>query len=261
MTTESYSDNTQDIEPVKPANYFSILGNIFFSPGKAFKEVGRSPLLLWPIIALVIIGLLAGYVTTRLFDVSTVLTAQVDAAVAQGQMTRQQADQAIERLAASPVAKLLGYATVVTTPLGILFVALVIAGVFKLISLFVSAENSFRGVFSATLFAMTPYYIVYYALIAIISFFKDTSGLSPTDLRSFVGSNLGALLDKDALPKFAMHLAGFIDIFAIWEIALLSIGYAAVSKKLKTSTAAVWLSMLYLLIALVVSAGQSLLGR
>jgi hypothetical protein len=261
VTTESYSETTQDIEPVKPANYFSVLGNIFFSPGKAFKEVGRSPLLLWPIIGLIIVGLLGGYVSSRLLDISSILTSQVDTAVAQGRMTQQQADQAMDSINASPIAKWAGYATVVTTPLGMLLMALVIAGVFKLISLFVSAENGFRGVFSATIFAMTPYYIVYYGLFAIIASFKDTSGLSATDLRSFIGSNLGALLGKDALPKFFMHMASFIDIFAIWEIALLSIGYAAVSKKLKTSTAAVWLSMLYLLIAIVVSAGQSMLGR
>jgi hypothetical protein len=261
MTTESYSETTQEPETARPANYFSILGNIIFSPGKAFKEVGRSPLLLWPIIGLIIIGVLGGYATVRLIDVSSLLTAQVDAAVAQGQMTQQQAEQAIERLSTSPIAKWAGYAAMVTSPLGMLIAALVIAGVFKLISLFVSAENSFRGVFSVTVFAMTPYYIVYYALFAIVASFKDTSGLSAADLRSFIGSNLGALLGKDALPKFFMHLASFVDIFAIWEIALLSIGYAAVSKKLKTSTAAVWLSTLYLLIAIVVAAGQSMFGR
>ena len=261
MTPESYSETTEETEIAKPANYFSILGNLFFSPGKAFKEVSRSPLLLWPIIGLIVVGLLGGYVTSRLIDMSSILNAQVETAVAQGQMTQQQADEAIERMAASPIAKWAGYATIVTSPLGMLFMALVIAGVFKLITMLVSAENSFRGVFSATLFAMTPYYIVYYALFAIVSSFKDTRGLSASDLRSFVGSNLGAFLSKDALPKFFMHFAGFIDIFAIWAISLLSIGYAAVSQKLKTSTAAAWLATLYLLIAILVSAVQSMLGR
>jgi hypothetical protein len=261
VTTEFDSETTQEPEAVKPASYFSILGNLFFSPGNAFKEVARSPLLLWPIIGLIIIGLLGGYVTSRLIDVSSILTAQMEANVAQGRMTQQQADEAIERMAGSPIAKWTGYATMVTAPLGVLLMALIMAGVFKLISLFVSAENTFRGVFSTTLFAMTPYYIVYYALFAIVSSFKDTSGLTPKDLQSFVGSNLGAYLSKDALPKFLMHLASQIDIIRIWEIALLSIGYAAVSKKLKTSTAAVWLSTLYLLIAILVSAGQSMLGQ
>jgi hypothetical protein len=261
VTTESYSETTQEPETVQPASYLSILGNIFFSPGKAFKEVGRSPLLLWPIIGLIIIGLLGGYASTKLVDMSSILTSQMDAAVAQGRMTQQQADLAMERMASSPLTKWMGYVTIATNPVGMLLVALIIAGVFKLISLFVSAENSFRGVFSATVFAMTPYYIVYYALFAIIASFKDTRGLSPTDLQSFIGSNLGVLLDKEATPKFVLHLASQIDIFRIWEIALLSIGYSAVSRKLKTSTAAIWLSMLYLIIAVVVSVGQSMLGR
>jgi hypothetical protein len=91
-------------------------------------------------------------------------------------------------------------------------------------------------------------------LVAVMSF-KSPADLTGTDIRTILASNLGALLSNllgdDALPKFLMRLLGWVDIFAIWIIALLSIGYSAVSRKLKTSTAATWLGSLYGIIALI----------
>jgi hypothetical protein len=261
VTTESYDETAQETEAVQPAGYFSILGNLIFSPGKAFKEVARSPLIWKPIVGLIIIGLLGGFAATKMIDMSSVLTAQVDEAVARGQMTQQQAEQAMEGMARSPMGRWLGYATIITNPIGILIMALIIAGVFKLITLMMGAENTFKGVFSATLLGMTPYYFVYYLLFTLVASLKNTSGLSASDLQSFVGTNLGAYLSKDAVSKFVLHLASWIDIIRIWEIALLAIGFAAVSRKLKTSTAAVWITSLYLLVAIAVSAIQSAVGR
>jgi hypothetical protein len=59
------------------------------------------------------------------------------------------------------------------------------------------------------------------------------------------------LVGKDGLPKFIMALARWIDLFAIWMISLLAIGYAAVTRKLKTSTAAFAIGGLYAAAALI----------
>jgi hypothetical protein len=71
---------------------------------------------------------------------------------------------------------------------------------------------------------------------------------------------LASFLGEDDLPKFLMRLAGYIDVFAIWLIALLAIGYSAASRKLKTATAATWLGIAYGIIALIGSAIGSLLS-
>jgi hypothetical protein len=55
-----------------------------------------------------------------------------------------------------------------------------------------------------------------------------------------------------------MSLANGIDIFVIWMIALLAIGYAMVSRKLKTATAAVWLAGAYFVLIVIGAALSSL---
>jgi hypothetical protein len=267
VTTESYSETDQETEAIKPAGYFSILSSLFFSPGKAFQEVNRSPRLLWPIIGLIVISLLAGFIMSNKFDFEAMMAAQTDAAVAQGRMTRQEADQQMQAVESrmGVISKVVKIVIIIVIPIGSMIFALIAAGVIKLISLLVGAENSFKGVFAVAILALTPYYIVYYGLFALIVTFKGAGGMSPTDMAAVVASNLGALLTSafgnDALPKYLINLCHFIDIFAIWEIALLSIGCAAVSKKLKTSTMAIWISSIYAVFAILIAAGRTMMGQ
>ena len=131
-------------------------------------------------------------------------------------------------------------------------IPLIVAGLFKLISMVMGKENLFKPLFAVTVYTMLA--------IAILStlVFVTTLYLKPVDeidMQSLGTTNLGALLEmlvgKDGLPKFIMSLARWIDIFAIWMLALLSIGYAAVTRKLKTSTAAFTLGGLYATVALI----------
>lgn len=257
MTTESYA--VQEVEEPKPQNYFSIIGNVFFSPGKAFQEVARSPLLLWPLIGLIVVSLAGGYFTSRMIDTQSLINTRMEEAIAQGQVTPAQAEQA------AAVTNVLRRFSFIMSPVSTLFLVLLIAGGFRMISMFMGAENEFKSLFIVTLLAVTAYTVVSSALFVLIASFKDTSGMTLTELSSMVGSNLGVLLSgllgRDALPRFIMNLARFVDVLLIWGIALLSIGYAAVSRKMKTSTAAVWISSVYLVIAVVVAGIQSMVAR
>lgn len=148
------------------------------------------------------------------------------------------------------------------SPISNLLVALIIAAVFKLISAVISAENRFKAIFSVTIYAMIAVSIVQSILLIVVLFFKSPGAVSITSTSSVLASNLGALLSavlgEDGLPKYVLRLARWIDIFSIWMIALLSIGYSAVSRKLKTSTAATWLGCLYAIVAVIGSALGSL---
>ena len=248
--TPSESIQTED---TKPRNFFSRLSGVYFSPGETFKEIGRSPNVLMPIIFLIVIGTLVGYFMSQKVDVGSMMSEQLEQAVAEGKITQEQADQQV-----AVMSRFGQYQLVVGSGLGNLIIALAIAGVFKLLSLFIGAENRFKTVFSVTLYALIAVFLVQYIVTSVILYFKSPGELNFASLTSLVASNLGALiaslLGEDALPKYLMRLFSWIDIFAIWIIALLSIGYAAVSRKLTTSTAAVWLGGTYVVIALIGSA-------
>ncbi len=250
MESETVGESAQQPEEIKPRNFFSRLGSIYFSPGETFREIGRSPRVLVPIIAMIIIGLLVGYFLAQKIDVTSAISDQLEKVVAAGRMTKDQVEQQMPLL--EKVGKI---EIIVGSAIGNPLFALVIAAVFKLISAFISAENRFKTVFSVTAHAMIAISIVHSILLIAVLSFKNPGDVTATNVNSALVSNLGALFSTvfgdDALPKYVMRLTGYIDIFAIWIIALLAIGYSAVSRKLKTSTVATWLGCLYALVALV----------
>jgi hypothetical protein len=260
MTPEPMHESIPETEPIAPNNFFSRLGGIYFSPGSTFKEIGGSPRVLAPIIAIIVISLLAGYYLTKKVDIQSMFENQMQMQASRVQLTPEQEELQAQRM--SMIAKAIG----VMLPIGMVFqglaLPLIVAAVFKLISTLMGAENKFKGVFTVTIYSMLAVSIVSYALLVLIISFKDTSDLTLTNMGSVVSSNLGAvltgMLGKDALPIFVAKLAAYIDVFVIWQIALLAIGYSAVSRKLKTSTVAIWLSSLYGVIAVIGSFISSL---
>jgi hypothetical protein len=239
------------IAPDAPAgNFISRLSGVYFSPGETFKEIGRNPGFLIPLLALMLIGGLGAYLLIERMTVPGFFGAQFEQAVAQGSMTQEQATQQVDAMSK--------YATWVKVGFFVwgfiqwAIIPLAVAGIFKLITMVLGTENKFKPVFAVTVYALLA--------VAILStlVFVTTLYLKPVDeidLRNLgmtsLGSLLTLLLGKDGLPKFIMALAGWIDLFAIWMLALLSIGYAAVSRKLKTSTVAFALGGLYAGIALI----------
>lgn len=260
METQSASEYKQQPEATNPKNFFSRLGGVYFSPGETFREIGRAPRAWMPLLALLILGTVSGYFMSTKIDIAAMQEAQLEQAVADGKMTQEQADNAL-----AMTAKASGVMITVASGIGSLFFVFVIAGFFKLISALIAAENSFNGVLSVTAYAILAVTIVQTVLLIIILSIKDPMDFTATNASAILASNLGAVMSalfgEDALPKFLMRLAGWVDIFAIWIIALLSIGYAAVSVKLKTSKAATWLVSAYVVIALIGSALGSLIGR
>ncbi len=249
--SESNSTSAPEEENAVPRNYFSRLGGVYMSPGETFAEIGRVPKLLVPIIALVIIGFAQGYYLASYIDLATLLSA-----------TNAQAQVTPEQMAvAGPLIKAM---ILLSSGIGTILGTLVIAAVFMLISKIIAVENRFKAVYAATLYAVTAVTIVSFVLLVIVISLKGPEGLDIRNASNILSSSLGAILANlfgdDILPKFFMKLAGYVEVFAIWHIVLLSIGYAAVSKKLKTATVATWLSIIYGIIALIGAGIGSMIG-
>lgn len=88
---------------------------------------------------------------------------------------------------------------------------------------------------------------------------------SEFDIQNPLGTNLGTVLsllfEQNSLPKFIWGLARAVDIFYIWIIVLLGIGYAAVTRHLKATTAGVILGALYFGMAIIGAALGAIFGR
>jgi hypothetical protein len=258
MEPETLGETVQQ-ETVKAKNFFARLGGVFFSPREAFTEIGHAPRMIIPIIALFLISVFGGWYAMQKIDMQATMRTQLEQAVKQGRITEEQMNRqiAIVGAAAGPV-------TAVVSGVIVLILCLVMAGYGKLFSMMAGAENSYKNLFEVSSYAMLVVAIVSSVLMVLILQIKGQARIEATDLNSVVASNLGSWIESalgvDALPKFIMGLAKAVDIFNIWRIALLSIGFSAVSKKLKTASAAVWLTGAYLVFSVINAAIRAVFG-
>jgi hypothetical protein len=249
--TPAVQTATPSAPEVAPQNFFSRLIGVLFSPGETFKEIGRAPRLLLPIIAMMLIGSVVSYLLIERIGIQNFFKAQFDQAVTSGRMSPEDASKQLSQITTGTAATITKASFPVIGALQGLIMSLIVAGLFKLISLMMGTDNEFKPLLSVTVYAFLAVSLISSVLLVIVLFLKSPEEI---DINNLIGSNLNALLTllvgKDGLPKFIMAFARWIDIFAIWIISLLAIGYAAVSKRLKVSTAAISLGTVYVLIAL-----------
>jgi hypothetical protein len=241
-----------------PQNFFSRLVGIYFSPGETFQEIGRAPRVLIPLLGLVLLGAATRYVIVNRYGYENMVRKQIE--MQTEMMTRMNVpaerveeakNQAEEQLKPEKAmrGKLLDVGSVALVfPVGVL----IAAGVFKLFTLIVGADTRFKSVLSAVSFAYLAVGILQLIVTAISVYLKNPEDIN---LINPVASNLGAILtliDAGA-SKFLTALASWIDIFGIWRIALLAIGCAAVTKKMKSGTASIPHILLYTIAAVISS--------
>src|ERR1700721_2748359 len=105
--------------------------------------------------------------------------------------------------------------------------ALVVAGVLLLVfNLSVGTTIEFKTSLGIVAYSWVPW-LIHATLSILILFLKDPATV---DLQNVVASNPGALL-PDGSAKWLTALLGSIDIFAIWTLILLGIGFSATNPK------------------------------
>jgi Yip1 domain len=102
-------------------------------------------------------------------------------------------------------------------------VAAIFLGVFNLAA---STQMRFGVALGIVAFAWTPW-LIHGLLSILILFLKDPATV---DLQNLVASNPGAFLAEDS-PKWLSVLLASVDIFAIWTMILLAIGFSATNPK------------------------------
>lgn len=102
-------------------------------------------------------------------------------------------------------------------------VAAVFLGVFNLTA---SAQMRFGVALGIVAFAWTPW-LIHGVVSVLILFLKDPATV---DLQNLVASNPGAFLGEDS-PKWLTALLTSFDVFAIWTMILLGIGFSATNPK------------------------------
>ncbi len=206
------------------SNFGRVIG-VFFSPGKTFADIVKNPNWLFPMILMIVIAIGLGFSLAKRADWVTVVKDQIEKSkMASRQMDQLPEDQkarAIEQRAqiSKIIREVRGF---IGWPLLLVITAGIYFGAFKLLG---GIRTNFKTAFAVATFAHLP--IALRELIAIpVTFLKDPASIDP---ENFLASNPAAMLPD--LSGWQVVPLTALDIFGIWCVVLLAIGFSAADPK------------------------------
>ncbi len=205
---------------------FSRIVGVFFSPKATFADIAKSPSWVAPMALLFVVYLGLNLALVKRADWMEVSREQIAkskfAARQIDQLPEDKKSQAFEQ--AAERAKIFRYVRgVIGWPLLILVLAAVYLGAFKVLG---GARTNFAMAFAVTTFAHLPMGLR--ELIAIpVTFLKDPASIDP---ENFLASNPAAIFGSD-LPTWQIVPLAFLDVFGIWALLLMAVGFSATDPK------------------------------
>ena len=245
MSTEIAMD-----EP--PKSFLQRLVGIFVSPGATFVDIARKPDFIVPLIA----GILAtmAVIETMLAKIGAerIVRQSLEQSSRASNMSPDQMQQAMEQ-----GAKFTSIFMHLTGLLAAPIVLLVVAGVGLLImNAIFGSRLKFKTALSVTSYANLVNLLG--AIIALVVILvADPEQLNP---QNPAPTNVGFFFNPRETSKPLLSLLGSLDIFSIWLIVLLGIGFSeAVSRKVKPATISVCFAVAWAIWVLA-KTGLSMLG-
>ena len=223
MATTPVATPAPDAQPsLSPvARIFGVL----FSPGKTFEDIVRKPSWIAPILVSTVLSIIAVVALNQRVNWREYIIQQIEKSSQSAQMSADQKQQRAEVGAKFTVA--IVYAAGVIVPVCFaLLVGLVMMGAYNLMA---GAGARFAASFAIVAHAGMVG-IVSTPIFLLVLFLKPYGTIDPDNP---VVTNLGALLPEES-ARWLVVLCKSLDIFTIWILILIAIGFAAVNpRKLK----------------------------
>jgi hypothetical protein len=204
---------------------------VLVSPDATLASIARKPDWVLPLVILLIMSLGAGVVIAQHVDFGA---AAREAMEQNKNASAEQIDKGVKM--AAGIGKVVTYLSPVLSALGLL----VIAGVLLLAFRLFGGEGDFKQAFSVTCYSSMPGVIKSILMMIII---VAKGGMIPgQQLATLVRSNLGFLVDYKANPM-AFALLSSIDVFSVWFVALMIIGFAYLARVSRVKSAVIIISL------------------
>lgn len=217
----------------------------FIAPSKTFTDLRRSASWWAPWIVISIFSIVFVYAVARQITFEQVNRNGIAQSPKQAeQFDKLSPDQQAARLhIAAKFVAVIGYGSPAFLLLYCLVGSVVVWLVFKVGA---GAETTFSQAYAIMMYAWLPG--ILQAILATISLF---SGVNPEgfDMSNPAGTNLAYYLDPETTGKFLRSMASALDVFSIWSLILVGIGFSCTSK-VKRSNAIIIVVVCYLVFKL-----------
>jgi len=228
------------------------LAGIFWEPKPVFEDLAVKPRFWVPLVLLTILSLV--YLTSfaRVVGFENLVRRQLETNPRTAQLPAEQRERAIQQ--GSKIATPMAYGG---GALGVAVSSLVIAAILLgSMNLVGGAKLRYPQAFSITCYSLLPSGLAT-ILSLVVMLLKDPADF---DLRSPLPLNVGAFLDRGAVGGFLYSLGGSLDLFSIWAILLLALGFSTAAKKMPYGKALVLVVLPWGIYVLLKSALAGLTG-
>ena len=232
MTIESAgTPPAQPVAPAAPKNVFQRMAGVFFAPDETFEDIARRPDILWPLLILTLVGFITTMLIMPHLDLDALVTQQAEMIQKQNP---NMSDADVERMGrmTKAMARVSGWLGPVFIIIGYLIIALVLWGAFRLMG----GDGDFKQSLSTTMYAYVPRMILGGIIATVIIAMRGS--VDPTEMATVVKTSPAFLVDMKEQPVLHSLLASF-DLFVLWTIFLLAVGFSKVARVSKAKSAAI----------------------
>jgi hypothetical protein len=226
MSTDPMPIPAPEAAPVANISPFGRIIGVFFSPKPTFQDIVHKPAWILPLTILVITGLLLNISLASHANWLEVTKEQIaKSKFASSQFDRlDDAQKEKAYAAATSRAKIGRYVRgIIGWPLALLLATLLYFGAFRLIG---GGRINFMLSFVIIVYAHLPM-AIREILGSLVVMLKDPTQIEP---ENYLASNLAALVGSN-LPQWQQVPLAFLDLFGIWVIILLAVGFSAADPK------------------------------
>jgi hypothetical protein len=219
-------------EPAGPAlSEPQRLLNVFIAPSKTFEDLKRNPSWWVPWAVTGIFIVIFSVVAVQKIDMARFIQQQIDKSPSaqrrMEQLTPEQREKGIAMQATGT--KVVFYIYPIFTLIGGLIIAAVLMAVFNFI---LGAEVPFQRAMAVVFYSFVPLTI---STILVTVSVLVSSDPNTIDLTNPMPTNPGFFMDPQG-NQFIYAIASSLDIFSIWVVVLLGLGFAATSSNRKPAT-------------------------
>lgn len=202
--------------------------NIFIAPRKTFEDLRRNPSWWVPWLVTGVFIIIFGVIAVQKIDMVRFLQQQIDKSPSaqrrMEQLTPEQRTRGLQIQAT--VTKVVFYIYPVITLLGGLVIAAVLMAVYNFI---LGAEVPFQRAMAVVFYSYVPWIISTILLTVSLLVSSDPNTI---DLTNPMPTNPGFFMDPQG-NRFIYAIASSLDIFSIWAVVLLGLGFATASSNRK----------------------------
>jgi Yip1 domain len=204
-------------EPRPSKSYFERFVGVFYSPGETFDDIVTKPDFVFPLVLLMLSTISVAEVMLAKIGMERIVRMQIEQSSRASSMSPEQMQQAIEQ--GARIGGIIAHGSFIFVVIGMLIIAAIGLGIVNAIF---GASVKFKTAFSVTSYAGLVSLVGAVMAIALI-LFGDPEHFNS---QNPVPANLGFFLNPLETSKPMMALASSLDIFTVWNMILLGIGFS-----------------------------------